>query len=81
MNSGNYYTILDVERIITHNIFGITFWECFITYIDNNNEIFDGATNFLNLNDATNLDTGDKILNKVVFDANINRRNNTFDIQ
>jgi len=76
MKSNQYCTVLDVAKIISKDIFGLTLWECFITHINDNNDIADGAVYFVNLNDAMNIDTGDNLLMETVYDADINQRNN-----
>lgn len=80
MNANQYCTVLEVERIICTEIFGLTFWVGFVKLIDQNTDRFEGIIYFINKTDAFKLDIGDRVASQSVFyqPASADDHRNTF---
>lgn len=80
MNTNQYCTILEVERIICTEIFGLTFWVGFVKLIDQNMDRLEGIVYFINKADALKLNIGDQIAHQSIYyqPANTNNSRNTF---
>ncbi|RYY07930.1 MAG: hypothetical protein EOP43_01755 [Sphingobacteriaceae bacterium] len=79
MNANQYCTILEVERVICTEIFGLTFWVGFVKLIDQNTDRAEGIVYFINKNDALKLNIGDQISSLSVFyQPESNSRNTSF---
>lgn len=80
MNANQHCTVLEVERIICTEIFGLTFWVGFVKLIDQNTDRLEGIIYFINKADALKLDIGDQVSSQSVYHqpTNSDNRRNTF---
>ncbi|MGI4749267.1 MAG: hypothetical protein ACRYFB_01425 [Janthinobacterium lividum] len=80
MNANQYCTVLEVERVICTELFGLTFWVNFVKLIDQNTDKLEGIIYFINKTDALKLNIGDQVSNQSVFHlyADSNRKNTSF---
>ncbi|RYE35897.1 MAG: hypothetical protein EOP42_05320 [Sphingobacteriaceae bacterium] len=80
MNANQYCTVLEVERIICTEIFGLTFWVGFVKLIDQHTDRLEGIVYFINKADALKLNIGDQLASQSVVHqpANSDSRNTFF---
>ncbi len=81
MNARQHCTVLEIERIICTEIFGLTFWVGFVKLIDHNTDRLEGIIYFINKADALKLDIGDQVASQTVYQhlaSSDNRRNTSF---
>lgn len=80
MSTTSHYTVLEVERIICTELFGLTFWVSFMKLIAPNTDCVEGIVYFTNKADAMKLEIGDQISSQSVLNPTIkpNNSNNTF---
>lgn len=78
MNATPYCTVLEIERIICTEIFGLTFWVGFVKLIDQNTDRAEGIIYFINKTDALKLEIGDRISNQSVFNPSGKSNNTSF---
>ncbi len=79
MNTTQHCTVLEVERVICTELFGLTFWVSFVKLIDQNTDRAEGILYFTNKTDALKLEVGDQVSNQSVFTpAAKSNNNNTF---
>ena len=76
MNANQHCTVLEVERVICTEIFGLTFWVGFLKLIDQNMDRAEGIVYFINKADALKLDIGDQVSWQSVFHLTADLKNN-----